>query len=110
VQGEEAVQHATIVLEDMPFTRDAVAAVGYHYQAAGSVVQSLEDQLKSATERLTQAEEQSAKVGSRAELLEARAGSLRFAEKRITQFEEKLAQLDKVEEELGRSIETLIAR
>jgi uncharacterized coiled-coil protein SlyX len=49
-------------------------------------------------------------VGSRAELLEARAGSLRFAEKRITQFEEKLAQLDKVEEELGRSIETLIAR
>jgi hypothetical protein len=34
VQGEEAVQHATIVLEDMPFTRDAVAAVGYHYQAA----------------------------------------------------------------------------
>ena len=33
-RGEEAVQHATIVMEDMPFTRDAVAAVGYHYQAA----------------------------------------------------------------------------
>ena len=33
-RGEEAVQHATIVMEAMPFTRDAVAAVGYHYQAA----------------------------------------------------------------------------
>ena len=43
-------------------------------------------------------------------MLEARAGSLRFAEKRITQFEEKLVELDKVEKELGRSIETLIAR
>ena len=35
---------------------------------------------------------------------------MRFAEKRITQFEEKLAQLDKVEQELDRSIGTLIAR
>ncbi len=34
---------------------------------------------------------------------------MRFAEKRITQFEEKLAQLDKVEQELDRSIGTLIA-
>ena len=43
------------------------------------------------TEHAAAAEEQSDKVGKRAELLEARAGSLRFAEKRITQFEEKLA-------------------
>ncbi len=79
-------------------------------QETATALQALEDQLRSVTEHLVAAEEQSEKVGVRAERLEARAGSLRFAEKRITQFEEKLADLDKVEQELGRSIETLAAR
>ena len=35
-----------------------------------------------------------------ADRLEAKAGSLRLAEKRITLFEEKLARLDAVEQEL----------
>ena len=79
-------------------------------QETATDLQALEDQLRSVTEHLVAAEEQSEKVGMRAERLEARAGNLRFAEKRITQFEEKLADLDKVEQELGRSIETLAAR
>ncbi|MCK5652527.1 MAG: hypothetical protein KAJ42_14160, partial [Gemmatimonadetes bacterium] len=79
-------------------------------QEAATAIQSLEDQLRSVTEHLTAATELSQKVGRRAERLDARAGNLRFAEKRITQFEEKLAELDKVEQELSRSIETLSAR
>jgi len=79
-------------------------------QEAATAVQSLEDQLRSLTEHLSVAVEQSKKVGKRAEQMEARAGSLRFAEKRITQFEEKLAELDKVEQELSHSVETLSAR
>ena len=77
---------------------------------AAEAVQSLEDQIRVAKEGLVIAEEQSDQIGQRADLLEARAGSLRFAEKRITHFEEKLAELDTVEQELERSIETLLAR
>jgi len=74
---------------------------------ATEVVQSLEDRLRVLSAELQKAEAQSEKVGTHAERLEARAGSLRFAEKRLTQFEEKLARLDQTEQELARSLGTL---
>ena len=110
-------QRVDRIMSDIEQGRQALTQATEHFdrvaelrkEAAGAV-QTLEDQIRAASEDLRNAEEQSEKVGLRAERLEARAGSLRFAEKRITQFEEKLAQLDKVEQELDRSIETLMAR
>ena len=86
---------------------DAVSALR---KEAAEVVQSFEDQIRVVNEGLILAEEQSEKIGQRADVLEARAGSLRFADKRITHFEEKLARLDAVEQKLEQSIETLLAR
>jgi len=99
-RGEKALSKAVEQLESVSTLR----------REAAEAVQSLEDQIRAVNEGLVNAEEQSDKIGQRADLLEARAGSLRFAEKRITHFEEKLAQLDTVEQELEQSIETLLAR
>jgi len=98
--GEKALSKAVEQLESVSILRK---------EAVGAV-QSLEEQIRALKEGLVIAEEQSDQIGQRADLLEARAGSLRFAEKRITQFEEKLAQLDTVETELGQSIEALLTR
>jgi chromosome segregation ATPase len=89
---------------------EQLEGVGTLRKEAAEVVQTLEDQIRILKESLLIAEEQSEKIGQRADVLEARAGSLRFAEKRITQFEEKLARLDAVEQELEQSMETLLAR
>ena len=99
-QGERTLSKAVGQL-------DAVSSLR---KEAAEMVQSLEDKIRGVNENLVIAEEQSEKIGQRADVLEARAGSLRFAEKRITQFEEKLARLDGVELELQQSIETLLAR
>ena len=99
-QREHALSKAAEQLEGVSALRE---------KAAGAV-QSFEDQIRVLKEGLMIAEEQTEKMGQRADVLEARAGSLRFAEKRITQFEEKLARLDSVEQELERSIEALLAR
>ena len=99
-RGEKALSKAVEQLEGVSNLR----------KEAAEVVQSLEDQLRIAKEGLIIAEEQSEKIGQRADMLEARAGSLRFAEKRITHFEEKLGRLDAVEQELEQSIEALLAR
>ena len=99
-QGERTLSNAVKQL-------DAVSTLR---KEAAEVVQTLEDQIRGVNESLVIAEEQSEKIGQRADVLEARAGSLRFAEKRITQFEEKLARLDAVEQALEQSIETLLAK
>ena len=84
-RGEKALSKAVEQLESLSTLR----------KEAAEAVQSLEDQIRAVKEGLVLAEEQSDKIGQRADLLEARAGSLRFAEKRITQFEEKLARLER---------------
>ena len=89
-RGERALSKAAEQLEGVSALR----------KEAAEAVQSLEDQIRVVKEGLVIAEEQSDQIGQRANLLEARAGSLRFAEKRSTQFEEKLARLDAVEQEL----------
>ena len=99
-RGEKSLSKAVEQLESASTLR----------KEAAEAVQSLEDQIRVVKEGLVIAEEQSDQIGQRADLLEARAGSLRFAEKRITRFEEKLAELDGVEQELAQSIETLLAR
>ena len=99
-RGEKALSKAVEQLEGLSALR----------KKAAEAIQSLEDQIRAVKAGLVIAEEQSDKIGQRADLLEARAGSLRFAEKRITQFEEKLARLDAVEEELQQSTEALLAR
>ena len=99
-RGEKSLSKAVEQLESASTLR----------KEAAEAVQSLEDQIRVMKEGLVIAEEQSDQIGQRADLLEARAGSLRFAEKRITRFEEKLAELDGVEQELAQSIETLLAR
>ncbi len=99
-RGEKALSKAVEQLESVSTLR----------KEAAEAVQSLEDKIRVVKEGLVIAEEQSDQIGQRADLLEARAGSLRFAEKRITQFEEKLARLDTVEQELGKSIEAVLAR
>jgi exonuclease SbcC len=99
-RGEKSLSKAVEQLESVSTLR----------KEGAEAVQSLEDQIRVVKEGLVIAEEQSDQIGQRADLLEARAGSLRFAEKRITRFEEKLAELDGVEQELAQSIETLLAR
>ena len=96
-RGERALSQAGEQLEGVSTLR----------KESAELVQSLEDHIRVVKEGLVIAEEQSDKIGQRADLLEARAGSLRFAEKRITQFEEKLARLDAVEQELQHSIRNL---
>lgn len=99
-QREQSLAKAAVQLDSVSNLR----------KEAAEVVQSLEDRIRTLNERLIIAGEQSEKIGERADILEARAGSLRFAEKRITHFEEKLARLDSAEEELRLSMDTLLAR
>lgn len=56
------------------------------------------------------ADAQAGRIGEFAEQLEARAGALRFAEKRLAQFEEKLLRLEAAERALESSINALAAR
>ncbi len=77
---------------------------------SAEAAQALEIQVRTLTADLRAAEAQVPKVVEHAERLEARAGSLRFVDKRLTQFEEKLAHLDSVEQELGRSLQSLTER
>jgi chromosome segregation ATPase len=77
---------------------------------ASEVVEAIEGQQRQLTSALAAAEEHSAKVSQIAEQLEGRAGHLRFADKRMTRFEEKLAELERLEQEVLRSIEALGSR
>ncbi len=89
-QREQPLSKATVQLDSVSSLRTESA----------ELVQSLEDKIRGMNEGLIVAEEQSEKIGHRADMLEARAGSLRFAEKRIRHFEEKLANLDAVDQNL----------
>jgi chromosome segregation ATPase len=86
-----------------------VAAVEEQLERDPAVRQTVDRGQQSADE-LAAAEEHSAKVSQIAEQLESRAGHLRFADKRMTRFEEKLAELERLEQEVLRSIEALGAR
>jgi chromosome segregation ATPase len=94
-QRERTLQQATENLD-----RAAAAR-----QAAMEAAQALEDQGRKLTLSIAGAEAQADRVGQLTDQLEARAGGLRLVDKRLTAFEEKLAQLERAEQQIERSIE-----
>lgn len=77
---------------------------------AADVTQQLEEQTKTLTVSLDQAEKRATRLESISEKLEDRSGHLRFVEKRMAQFEEKLGKWELAELELGRALEQVQAR
>jgi len=79
-------------------------------QGAAQAVQELEEQTRRLTSSLAAAQAQGERITDLAQQLEARADSLRFADKRVTQFEEKIAQLERMQRDVQEAIEGLAAR
>ena len=99
-QREKTLQQASENLEKAAQLR----------QSAMEAAQVLEDQGRKLAGSIAGAEAQADRVSGLADQLEARAGGLRLAEKRLTSFEEKLVQLERSEQALAKSMEGLEAR
>lgn len=99
-QRERAIQQAGETLERAAQLR----------QGAMEAAQTLEEQGRKLAGSIAGAEAQADKVSHLTDQLEARAGGLRLAEKRLTTFEEKLVQLERSEQSLERSMEGLESR
>lgn len=97
---EKALQTATEHLEQATTLR----------KSAAQTATDLEEQGRKLAASLAAGEEQADRVADLAERIESRAESLRFAEKRFTQFEEKLASLKRAEDEIVGHIEGVLAR
>lgn len=91
---EAAIAQATAGLQEASKLRSTVS----------SAIRQLEGQGREVAAGIASANEQITGVTDLTERLEARAGSLRFAEKRITLFEEKLVALEQAENSLKTSI------
>ncbi|MBI4499999.1 MAG: hypothetical protein HY700_02440, partial [Gemmatimonadetes bacterium] len=76
-------------------------------QSAMEAAQALEEQGRKLGVSIAGAEAQTDRVAQLTDQLEARAGGLRLVEKRLTAFEEKLAQLERAEQQIERSMDGL---
>jgi chromosome segregation ATPase len=77
---------------------------------AAESAQQLEELARGLGDQLVSAERQTSDVTELSTRLEARAESLRFVEKRLGQFEERLTQWDPLEKEILRSLDQISSR
>ena len=77
---------------------------------AASIAQQLEERAGQLTGALTGATDRTAALTTTLEDLENRAGNLRFVQKRMAQFEERLAKWHATEEQLMRALEQAAQR
>jgi chromosome segregation ATPase len=77
---------------------------------AGQIAQQLEERAKQLNGTLVGAADRTAALGSTIEELEGRAGNLRFIQKRMTLFEERLAKWHALEEQLTRALDQASSR
>src|SRR6266568_1861499 len=77
---------------------------------AASIAQQLEERAGQLTGALTGATDRTAALTTTLEDLENRAGNLRFVQKRMAQFEERLAKWHATEEQLRRALEQAAQR
>ena len=89
--------------------RDLQRASELRQQAAASA-QELDERARQLSAALAAAERQADRVGGQAQQLEERAGGLRLVEKRLGEFEERLARWELVDQEVARSLEQIAAR
>lgn len=79
-------------------------------QEAAATAQQLEEQLQSLTSILTSAENRAGRMTALSENLEDRSNSLCFVEKRMVQFEERLAKWELAEAEVARALDHVAGR
>jgi len=79
-------------------------------QEAAASAQALDEQVKGLRAALASAERQAARIDTLASELEDRSDGLRFVDKRLGQFEERLAKWELVEQDITRALEQLAAR
>jgi chromosome segregation ATPase len=79
-------------------------------QEAAASAQQLEETAKRLAGALNAADQRVARVGALSNQLEDRASNLQFVEKRLGQFEERLAKWDLVDQDVARSLEQITAR
>ncbi len=96
-QRERTLQQASENLERATAARES----------AMEAAQTLEDKGRKLATSIAGAEAQTDRVAQLTDQLEARAGGLRLVDKRLTAFEEKLAQLERAEQQIERSIDGL---
>jgi DNA repair protein SbcC/Rad50 len=103
-QEIEQRQHA---LEEA--TQELQRATELRQQAAASA-QELEERSRQLALSLAAAERQTDRVGAVSQQLQDRADSLRFVDRRLGEFEERLARWELVDQEVARSLEQIAAR
>jgi chromosome segregation ATPase len=79
-------------------------------QEAAAAAQELDERAKRLATTLSSADRQVSRVDGLSSQLEERAAGLRFVEKRLGQFEERLAKWELVEQDVARSLDQLAAR
>jgi chromosome segregation ATPase len=79
-------------------------------QEAAASAQELEELSKKLTTALATADQRVTRVDELSGQLESRASSLRAVEKRMAEFEERLAQWDVVDQEVSRALDQIVAR
>lgn len=79
-------------------------------QEAAAVAQELEERTRVLSSSLASSEKRTARLAGLADELDERASGLRFVEKRMGQFEERLAKWEFAEIEVGRALEQVSAR
>jgi chromosome segregation ATPase len=79
-------------------------------QELSEAVRNLGDEERRVSHAVAAAAEQASLMSELADQVEGRVGNLRFAEKRITQFEEKLAAFEQSERNLERLLQEVAAR
>lgn len=79
-------------------------------QEAATSAQELEEHVRGLTSKLTSAEKLAQRTSSLSDDLEDRSSSLRFVEKRMVQFEERLAKWESTEAELAHALEHVAVR
>lgn len=89
--------------------RDLQCASELRQETAASV-QELDERLSRLAAALTSADGQANRVDALASQLEERSGGLRFVEKRLGQFEDRLVTFERMEQEITRSLDQLSAR
>jgi DNA repair exonuclease SbcCD ATPase subunit len=77
---------------------------------AASIAQQLEERAGQLSSALTGATERTTTLTATLDDLESRAGNLRFVQKRMAQFEERLAKWNATEEQLMRALEQAAQR
>jgi len=79
-------------------------------QEAAASAQQLDETAKRLAASLASADKRVERVDTMSTQLEGRAAGLQQVEKRLTQFEERLIKWELVEQEIGRSLEQMLAR